>query len=1749
MSRTLLLYCFSFLSFGLIAQPQADFVADTTEGCAPFQVNFTNLSTNANQYEWDFGDGNSSTILNPSNLYLQPDTYSVKLIARSAAGIDSLIRQSYIIVHDVPQLNYTFSDSIQCLEGDSISFVNLGDTANAYTWSFGDGNGSSDYEPIYTYQDTGIYQTTLFAESPYGCRNTFSLNQTIRVKGNPVVDFQLDTSLVCNNGVPVHFTSLAGTSLEHYWDFGDGNSDSTNRITQHIYQLEGIYDVKLKVKDTDGCISVEEKKKAVQFHIPEPLSVFVSSDSVCSNQEVQFKIDSSWANIQWTLGDGSTSKKYDFSYDYLQEGKYLPSVIAFDSVGCKQELTLDSIQILQSPIADFEDTTSNYCLPLSISLQNNSIFAQAFQWKLGPFTSTQENPIFSFTQAGSFDLELIAKNEICSDTLKQLNYLKIEHPFALIRVSDSVGCAPHQVIFSLENAEDFGSIRWFFGNGDSAVNKRARYTYEFEGKYKPYVITETKGGCLDTAYYTPKIQVEDAQSVFNQPDTIFVCRSSFVDFEGSSIGGDFWQWSFGDGDSSSLANPTHLFDSAGIYEVDLLTKNTLGCYYRLEPYNVVVVADPKADFTLNRNNCPNFEMRFIANAPGATEFLWDFGDGTTDSVANPIHYYSGPGFYNVSLKAWYPNGCFAEKTLVNAVQMLPCIGNDSVADGASGPGNRTGAFKDTLQPILACAPYTIQFNIPRDSLLNIWWDFGDGDTSQSFHPTHTYHQRGNYTVELIVEDVYNQFDTVRNVNYVQLGDPISDFNFLTVNACNNSEVEFINNSSFATNYEWNLGSAGMSFIENPKVNYNQASNELIELIAKDNRGCFDKSYQNISLGSPNPYFDFESQLCLGDTITFASNVNSYDSYIWKIGSQEIVGDTVQFIAEDTGRFTVQIRAYDSSNCYKTFTSPKVLVISDPKANFTFNDVPESCDYYDLNITNLSTGSSSYKWILGNGDTLFEKDPNYRYLDSGLFKLQLLADKDGCVDYSSVRNVIVNKAVADFEVQQNSFCLPIDADFLDLSKAAVSWKWKFGDGDSSIQQNPQHTFNVEPENQILTIIDTNGCEATVSKNAIKTHQASPQADRWEGCVPLQIQFSDSTKNVTSFFWDFGDGNFSNQQFPIHTYAVPGTYDLTLITQSVEGCYDTSIIENAVVAGSVKADFITNADANACAPHMAVFENNSKGAVNYHWSFGDNKTSSKEQPIHVYHKAGVFDVKLIADNGFSCTDTLVKTKRFNINTPEIAFSMSDSVFCGASEVEFIDLSKRVANRRWFFGDGSTTTDRNPRHVYNDVKKYTVSLVVTDTAGCVENLSKEIRLKRKPIASFSLDSTYGCIPAKIAFRNHSSELEQPTYTWSLNNMTFNAEDTLIEFNEQNLYDINLIVENANGCSDTSFKEDHLRIYEKENNDYPIVKGVSRSEFGDWTIEWVESKSFNFKYYQIYRKNSTGDFEPFVKVWNQNESSYQISFRSAWGSRQCFKVEVVKYCSDQSIVEQIPAYCSIDLSVRKESNHIVLNWTDYPIEGRLRYEVYRKKWGANSYQLIGINDTSTLKYVDSTILCPEIYVYRVKLLSEKDDYSVWSDTVNILPNDLVDTFNVELKRISVVNEKQVLLEWESLSQANEIANSLYLSKKNSRGSYSIIENLPLTSTSYLDENSQLNSQPVEYKLSLANSCKREYNIEGAFASIYLKIDQEGELIKLRWTKVKGLKSGVDYYLIQQQLSNGDWKTIKQLGKEEFGAEFEFAD
>jgi hypothetical protein len=470
--------------------------------------------------------------------------------------------------------------------------------------------------------------------------------------------------------------------------------------------------------------------------------------------------------------------------------------------------------------------------------------------------------------------------------------------------------------------------------------------------------------------------------------------------------------------------------------------------------------------------------------------------------------------------------------------------------------------------------------------------------------------------------------------------------------------------------------------------------------------------------------------------------------------------------------------------------------------------------------------------------------------------------------------------------------------------------------------------------------------------------------------------------------------------------------------------------------------------------------------------------------------------------------------------------------------------VAHRRWFFGDGSTSTDEIVKHTYNEVGTYTVSLVVTDTAACIENLSKRIRIKRKPIASFSLDSTYGCAPASIGFRNHSSELEQATFTWMLNQQRYLAVDTTIIFTEQAAYDVSLMVENSNGCADTLMKVNHLKIYEEEESNPPKVKQISRNERGDWLVGWEKNEDFNFKYYQLYRKNSNGLFVPYVQLWDQDQTFYQISYRSNWDSQQCFKIETVKYCTDQQPIEELKTYCSIDLELVKVNDVIRLNWTTYPIEGRIRYELYRKNRGSASYDLIAALDTSTFEFVDSTLLCPEVYVYQLKLLAADNSYNVFSDTAEVTPKNLIEDFEIDLKRITVLEDKQVLLEWEPLGKASAIAHNLYISKKNSRGSFSIVEELPLESTSFLDVDAFVSLQKMEYKISLANRCESTFNLEGEYASIWLDLNQENEQLKLKWTLVKGLRSGVDYYLIQKQNADGSWETIKKVTADQLETE-----
>ncbi len=148
--------------------PVAEFEADVSEGCIPLTVHFTDASTNATSYTWDFGDGTTSTVRSPSHTYQAAGTYLVKL---SVPGPDDQVAtySEYITVYKNPDASFTASPQLVYLPDDKVYFINRSTDAETFEWQFGDGGTSTEKNPSYLYTNEGVYTVTLQVWSEHGC--------------------------------------------------------------------------------------------------------------------------------------------------------------------------------------------------------------------------------------------------------------------------------------------------------------------------------------------------------------------------------------------------------------------------------------------------------------------------------------------------------------------------------------------------------------------------------------------------------------------------------------------------------------------------------------------------------------------------------------------------------------------------------------------------------------------------------------------------------------------------------------------------------------------------------------------------------------------------------------------------------------------------------------------------------------------------------------------------------------------------------------------------------------------------------------------------------------------------------------------------------------------------------------------------------------------------------------------------------------------------------------------------------------------------------------------------------------------------------------------------------------------------------------------------------------------------------------------------------------------------------------------
>lgn len=510
-----------------------------------------------------------------------------------------------------------------------------------------------------------------------------------------------------------------------------------------------------------------------------------------------------------------------------------------------------------------------------------------------------------------------------------------------------------------------------------------------------------------------------------------------------------------------------------------------------------------------------------------------------------------------------------------------------------------------------------------------------------------------------------------------------------------------------------------------------------------------------------------------------------------------------------------------------------------KANFV-QDKTKGCLPLVVNFTNTSTGSiTNYFWDFGNGNTSSLKNPGAIYNQAGTYTV-LLVVTDANGDKDTLLKPFAIEALANpqagFEVSANGACIGQNFTFTDTSKKAVGniakWQWGFGDGSADTTPNPKHSFGAAGTFGVsLIITDDNGCKSFVNHANLITvtppAQVAFDADNRGGCtIPLQVKFTNNTKTISghsyNYKWQLGGNVVSTQENPAHTYTAMGQNDITLTVTDDNNCSQTLTKSKFINIGKTKADFklVQN---KGCVPFMPALEDKSIGVgtnTTWVWHFGNGDSAVGQLPKYTYKQAGTYTITLSVSSPSGCNDVEVKKDVITVlPAPVATFGHNNPISCTVPyTVSFSPTNQFATKLLWEFGDGETSTQKNPSKVYDTSGVFSVSLTLTDANGCKGTFEKKDIVKvNTHIANFEPTVKYGCVPLQVGFSNNSSSFFGiNSYTWDFGNgQTSNTQQAQTVFNAEGTYYPRLIIVDNNGCTDTMVY-DSIMVGIKTNPDF---------------------------------------------------------------------------------------------------------------------------------------------------------------------------------------------------------------------------------------------------------------------------------------------------------------------------------------------
>jgi gliding motility-associated-like protein len=1237
------------------AQLTANFTASPVSGCSPVIVNFTDQSTGSpTQWRWDLGNGVISTLRNPSATYFTPGTYTVKLTIHNATGADSIVKTNLITVYANPVVAFSASDTTGCfplpVHFTDQSTAGSGSIAS-WQWDFGDGNLSPAANPSHTYTAAGNFTVTLKVTNASGCVKTLSKDQYIRITNGVRADFTQTTPGPCAAPATVQFTNTSAGpgNMSYVWNFGDGFS-STDADPLHTYTTNGSYTVMLVAVSAQGCRDTIIKENAV--NVGTSHTDFNAPDTVCVNSTVTFDNTSTVTPISllWDFGNGTTSTATNPSKVYTVPGIYTVKLV--NNFGACSDSASKVLVVSARPQASFDADTRSFCkAPALVQFHSTAQAGQSLSWNFGDgATSTQINPAHTYTAEGSYTVNLIVTNASgCSDTLSQPAFISVQKPQVTFSQLPRTGCIPLTINPStiITSTEPIQTYSWDFGDGATSTSPTPVHTYTVPGTYTVKLIVTTASGCTDTVVLSSAVRAgtKPHAAFTNQPtDICAMMPAQFTDLSTGNV--DQWVWDFGDGSMSTTQNPLHNYSDTGWFNVTLVAMNNT-CPDTVIIQHAVHVRPPIPGFNVRFDCATPFDREFVDHSIGATSWQWDFGDGATSTSQNTSHTYAATGTYTVTQTV--TNG-----TCTNSTTATVKVVNEKANFTAS----------DTA----ICKNVNVDFRPVGINNANIdsWhWTFGDGgEASTAGFASHTYRASGIYTVTLTIEDILHCTSTYSM--QVRVYGPTAAFTASAPVSCLDNNITYFNNTSTTdgihpiTTYIWNFGDGVIDSVStsNFQHHYQDAGVYGITLTVRDDRGCTDQLSRPASVTIAQPvaaFYSPDTMSCTDKNINFINNSTGTGlSYTWHFGDGQQASDAapVHHYGQ-VGIFDVQLAVTDQYGCHDSLSRPQYIHISLPKAAFAVSDSFGTCPPLIVHFTDQSMNYASIQWYFGDGTTSSLVNPSHFYNTPGTYYATVVVTgPGGCTD-TARQKIVVKGPNGSFSYTPLTGCKPLTVSFKANTLNTASFVWDFSDGNTLATQDSivTHTY-ITPGDFIpkMILVDAGGCNVPITGiDTIRVYgvTAGFSLDANRFCTSGTVHFTNSTVSndyITGYQWSFGDGSFSSDVNPVHSYGNIGTYTVQLVPITQNGCTDTAALRDTVQILQ-RPSVSIGGDTAACIPGLlrikGIINNSAGSTLSWQWNFGDGQLSNvQDPPVHLYPSAGSYTVTAIATAQNGCMDTATR-----------------------------------------------------------------------------------------------------------------------------------------------------------------------------------------------------------------------------------------------------------------------------------------------------------------------------------------------------------------------------------------------------------------------------------------------------------------------------------------------------------------------------